>query len=204
MLRRRTCRNTPDSFCYICGEFTFARHREKISLIVKKAYKHYFGMELGDQDKNWAPHICCATCYVNFINWWICKGNSMLFAAPMSWREPKDHKHIVYPNLPPAIRPVPHSVNHPVSSRPAHEEIETGSEDSVGEEFPSSEGTDHTYQVKCTSSPYFVTQMYLSDLVRDLGLNPGCKNVIFTQIQMLHFASIEKALFFHIIRLTTH
>ncbi|KAJ8881873.1 hypothetical protein PR048_018359 [Dryococelus australis] len=110
-------------------------------------------MELGDQVKNWAPHICCATCYVKLINLWNRKGNSMLFAAPVSWREPKDHvtdcyfcmtnvqefsnrkpkKHIVYPNLPSAIRPVPHSVNHPVTSRSAHEEIETDSEDSVGE-----------------------------------------------------------------------
>ncbi|KAJ8871619.1 hypothetical protein PR048_027946 [Dryococelus australis] len=122
-------------------------------------------MELGDQDKNWAPHIYCATCYFKLINWWNGKGNSMLFAAPMSWREPKDHvtdcyfcmtnvqgftnrkskKHVVYPNLPSAVRSVPHSVNDPVPSRLAHEEIETDSEDSVGEEFPSSEETDPTY-----------------------------------------------------------
>ncbi|KAJ8867666.1 hypothetical protein PR048_031469 [Dryococelus australis] len=109
-------------------------------------------MELGDQDKNWAPRICCSTCYVELINWWNGKGNSM-FAAPMSWRESKDHvtdcyfcmtnvqgfsnrkskNRIVYPNLPSASIPVPRSANHPVPSRPAHEEIETDSEDSVGE-----------------------------------------------------------------------
>ncbi|KAJ8876197.1 hypothetical protein PR048_024106 [Dryococelus australis] len=166
-------------------------------------------MELRDQDKNWTPHICCGTCYVKLINWWNGKGNFMLFEAPTSRRESKyrvtdcyfcmtnvqgftnrkSNKHIVDPNLPSEIRPVLHSVNDPVpskpvhkeiasrpvhkeiASRPVHKEIDTVGEDSVGEGFPSSEGTDPTYHVKGTLSPYLLTQTYLNDLVRDLDLS---------------------------------
>lgn len=184
----RTCRNTPDNFCYICGGFTFARHRKKISPIVKKAYKYYFGIELGDQQKDWAPHICCATCYVKLLNWWKGRDNSTLFAVPMVWREQKDHitdcyfcltdvhgftnrkskRHIVYPNLPSAIRPIPHSETLPVPRRPTNEDSETDSAESVSEALTSSpEKKDPSYQSTSTSTPRFLTQAYLNDLVRD-------------------------------------
>ena len=52
----RKCLNTPDLFCYICGQFTIKQQRMNISDFVQKAYHAYFGMNLGDQDKNWAPH----------------------------------------------------------------------------------------------------------------------------------------------------
>jgi len=51
--------DSADKFCYICGEVTFARQRKAITAIVKKAYHLYFECKIGDQDKPWAPHICC-------------------------------------------------------------------------------------------------------------------------------------------------
>ncbi|KAJ8879554.1 hypothetical protein PR048_020162 [Dryococelus australis] len=124
----------------------------------------------------------------------------MLFAASMSWREPKYHKHILYPNLLSAIKQVPHSVNLPVPTRPAYEEIQIVSED----KFPFSEETDPRYQVKGTSSPYFLTQTYLNYLVRELGLSKQKSELLGSRLQMLHFTAIEKKLYFHIIQLTTH
>ena len=49
--RRRSCRNDPDKFCYICGEFTFTKQRNAFSDFVRKIYFAYFKVKLGDQDK---------------------------------------------------------------------------------------------------------------------------------------------------------
>jgi len=40
-----------------CGEVMLASQRRSIKPLIKKAYHLYFGCKLGDQDKNWAPHI---------------------------------------------------------------------------------------------------------------------------------------------------
>ena len=61
----RGCKRSPDEFCYICGEFIKLRSKK---FAIKKysttcyAYKAYFGMPIGDQDKNWAPHVTCLHC----------------------------------------------------------------------------------------------------------------------------------------------
>ena len=54
---KRKCKNDPDKFCYICGQYTPPVHRRKFIPRVKIAYKFYFGCEVGNQDKNWSPHI---------------------------------------------------------------------------------------------------------------------------------------------------
>ena len=60
---RRKCKNYPDNFCYICGQYTPLVHRRKFPPKVKIAYKFYFGCEVGDQNKKWPLHICCNACY---------------------------------------------------------------------------------------------------------------------------------------------
>ena len=59
----RNCKNKPDSFCYVCGHFTPPKMKRKISKNVGDMYLEYFKCPLGDQDKNWAPHIVCVVCY---------------------------------------------------------------------------------------------------------------------------------------------
>ena len=61
----RKCVSSVDIFCYICGEVNFSAHKRSITLLVKAAYYHYFGVMLGNQDNPWAPHICSNTCLVN-------------------------------------------------------------------------------------------------------------------------------------------
>ena len=56
------CKNNPDRFCYICGNVVFPYHQAKITAFVKKAYRDYFRVKVGDQDKPFTPHICCKTC----------------------------------------------------------------------------------------------------------------------------------------------
>ena len=56
--KRRQCRNNPDLFCLICGEYMMAKYRFIVRGFTNKAYEAYFGMKLWDQDKSWAPIRC--------------------------------------------------------------------------------------------------------------------------------------------------
>jgi hypothetical protein len=56
------CVNSSDNLCYICDEVMFARQWKAITVIVKMAYRLYFGCKIGDQVKSWAPHMCCRKC----------------------------------------------------------------------------------------------------------------------------------------------
>ena len=56
------CKNNSDRFCYISGNVALHNRQAKITDFLKKVYHDYFGVKLGDQDKPFAPHICCKTC----------------------------------------------------------------------------------------------------------------------------------------------
>jgi hypothetical protein len=105
----------PDSFCLTCGWLIFNFHGGNFAPLTKKAYKLYFGCNVGDQDKTWAPHLCCV--YDFWQAGWI-GSVQCLFIIPMMWKQLKDHsadwyfcltnmlnstvksKHMVeYPNL---------------------------------------------------------------------------------------------------------
>ncbi len=63
------CVNKVDNFCYICSEVTFVSQKRNINAMVRKAYHLYFGCKIDDQDKKWAPQICCNTCVTNLHKW---------------------------------------------------------------------------------------------------------------------------------------
>ena len=186
----RKCVNHPDNFCYVCGDLTFKDQRRSLTPLVKKCYELYFRCKVGDQDKNWAPHICCSTCVKRLTDW--AKGSRhMNFAIPMVWREPQDHssdcyfcitqikgissksKHTVkYPNLPSAMRPVPHSENLPIPHPPTHLTLEEESELKAATEVPKEEQDDATFDTSTSScEPHLLTQGELNNLVRDLKLS---------------------------------
>ena len=48
MATNRGCKNNPDVFSYICGEFTKVFNRKKIDDLVENMYHAYFGMKLDD------------------------------------------------------------------------------------------------------------------------------------------------------------
>ena len=75
----RKCKNDPDRFCYICGKVALSDRQ--------KCYRAYFGIKLGDQDKSFAPHICCKTCVENLRRWSKGKIKKLPFGVPMVWRE---------------------------------------------------------------------------------------------------------------------
>ena len=129
--------NHPNNFCYVCGELTLKSQRRNITPLIKKAYELYFGRKIGHQENSWAPHVCCASCVTLLSGWLNGKSRHMPFAVPMIWRQQKDHftdcyfcvtkiagitsktkKTIKYPNLPSAVRPVPHSDELPIPVPP--------------------------------------------------------------------------------------
>ena len=63
----RTCINKANNFCYICSEVTFSSQKRSITAVVRKAYYLYFECKVGDQDKTWAPHICCNITYTSDV-----------------------------------------------------------------------------------------------------------------------------------------
>ena len=187
---RRCCKMTPDSFCCICGEYTFDKQKKNITDFVKKAYLAHFGVRLGDQDKLWAPHIVCKTC-VELLRSWTKGGRHLKFGIPMVWREPKDHvtdcyfcmsnmrgfnmhkkKTWIYSNLESTIRPVLNCEAVPVPTFTTLPDIDDEDEVTEDTEVPlpvqdyddsDFEGTSHL--------PQTFTQDELSDLVRDLNLS---------------------------------
>ena len=131
--KQRQCRNHPDVFCYIRGEYMLAKYRFNVRDFTKTAYKAYFGIKLGDQDKSWAPHKVCKQCKETLHCWTRVTATSMQFVVPMVWREPKNHheycyfcmvditgwnqrkkKDWYYPDIESARRPVSHCIEVPV------------------------------------------------------------------------------------------
>ena len=95
-LSARQCKTYPNRFCYICGELTFAKEKRSTTSHIKKMYKAYFDCHLGDQDRSWAPHVCCLTCEKTLSAWYAGKIVHMKFGATMIWREQKDHSNDCY------------------------------------------------------------------------------------------------------------
>ena len=89
--RRRKCKNDPDVFCYICGEYMIKDQRLNIRDFTRQAYQTYFAKKLGDQDKNWTPHQALKSCTESLRNQTPAKLKAMRIDKPMVWREPKDH-----------------------------------------------------------------------------------------------------------------
>ena len=59
MSAKRKYSDSPDVFCYVCGEVTLSKDLLKITEKVKKSYFWYFGVKIADQDKPWLPHVIC-------------------------------------------------------------------------------------------------------------------------------------------------
>nr|XP_036219079.1 uncharacterized protein LOC118680996 [Bactrocera oleae] len=122
----RSCKNSTDCFCYVCGEFVLKTHRNVMTDLVKTAYNLYFGFSIDERDKSWLPKVCCNSCSRTLRGWLEGSHKSMPFTMPMIWSEPQNHENdcyfcmtstrgfskknknkIVYPNIPSAKRPIP-------------------------------------------------------------------------------------------------
>ena len=209
--KRHRCRNKPDAFCYICGCYTLNRQRRNISSFVKRAYKSYFEVHLGDQDKQWAPHVVCHNCEEMLRDWTKGKRKGLPFGVPMVWREPNNHatdcyfcmvnttgvgrknRHkITYPNIPSAIRPVPHSEEVHV---PVFKGLPSLDDQDIGHDTSEQDSCDSELSEKCSQSencssdtesfpiPKLLPQAELNDLVRDLGLSKKAAELLASRLK---------------------
>lgn len=199
-MNRRGCKNNADNFCYICGKYTVSEQQRNITHRIKVAYQRYFGCKLGDQDKPWAPHICCTVCTSGLTQWLNGKRASLPFGVPMVWREPKNHVNdcyfcmtnvigftkknknkIVYPDCESALRPVPHSLNIPVPVPPAVGDIESQtSSDDI--DLPDSD-VYTPLESDVLKQPHLINQLELNDLIRDLQLSKEKSELLGSRLQ---------------------
>jgi hypothetical protein len=61
----------------------FSSQKCAITPIIRKSYHLYFVYQNGDQDKDWAPYICCNTCAANLRSCLSRKRLSMPFVVHM-------------------------------------------------------------------------------------------------------------------------
>ena len=201
---RSKCINDPDSFCYVCGCYALLHQRRKISEFVRSAYKAYFDIPLGDQDKKWAPHTVCHNCEESLRDWTKGKRKRLPFGVPMVWREPKDHitdcyfcivnikgigkknRHrIFYPSITSAIRPIPHSEEIPVplfsGFAPSEDVSSTSKSEQMLQEF-TSDSEESSYAGKQSSALQAFSQAELNDLVRDLALSKKAAELLASRL----------------------
>ena len=60
------------------------------------AYRLYFRMPIGDQDKTWAPHVICGSCQVTLEGWLRGSRKCVPFAIASVWRESKNNLYDCY------------------------------------------------------------------------------------------------------------
>ncbi|GFV66831.1 uncharacterized protein TNCV_4303921 [Trichonephila clavipes] len=196
MASSRRCVPNPDCFCYICGEYVFAKYRKPISDFVKTAYHQYFKIKLCNQDKPWVPHIVCQKCVVCLRLWPSGKRDAVMFETPMISREPQNHyddcyfcvvkingintgnqNKWSYPNLSSAQRPQ-------LKSREAQPSKSKSSNDPNPcdpERNTSSGNSDSDYKFSQEPQPF--NQKELSDLVRDLNLPKEASEILASRLK---------------------
>lgn len=121
------CKNNPDIFCYVCGEYCVARERKRITESFKGIYQQYFGIGLRcGANVKYAPSVVCSKCYRSLLKWNQGQIDYIEYAFPMMWSPMEKHiadecyfckvevfgdnrrtKSIInYPNLDTARRPI--------------------------------------------------------------------------------------------------
>lgn len=86
-----SCVNSPDIFCYICGQFEVKEYRKTLTESLKKIYLECFGIPIKNQNQTWVPHIACSKCSTLLNRWKQGNVNFIGLKEPMKWREPKSH-----------------------------------------------------------------------------------------------------------------
>ena len=134
----------------------------------------------------------------------------MAFAVPMVWRETKNHTDdcyfcltppikaglsikkigtVKYPNLPSAIRPIPHSDSLLVPTPPKSCELEAENEVEI-EENKSSISNDPDF-VLADAVPPRLSQAELSDLVRDLDLSQERAELLGSRLKQWNLLQLD-------------
>ena len=211
----RACVNSANKFCYICGEIVLKHLRRNITKPIEEACKQYFKCKLGDQDKDWAPHVVCNRCATCLLRWMKNGKNKMPFDVPMVWREPTDHatdcyfclsntsgytnkskKTPVYSNVPSALRPVQSEdqsdATFPVAATfpdAVSLPIATTSAEIVNSDENRFDHADTDFLLD--DRMHLMDQKDLDDLVRDLNLSKTKAEILASRLQQWNLLTPE-------------
>ena len=195
-LIRRSCKNKPDVFCYICSEYTIVPNRNQVTSFIKCAYHSYFGIKLGNQDKAWVRHMVCKSCTEYLCQWTKGKKSCLKFGIPMVWREPTNHvtdcyfctidvtginrknqSSLKYPDLESAYHPVAHCDEIPV---PVFGDLPDIS-DEVSSSVPEDDEEEEVVLNDDALHPF--SQKELNDLVHDLSLSKSSAKLLASRLK---------------------
>ena len=70
---------TQKIFAIYVGNIHLSNSVETLQKSIQFAYKYYSDCKFGDQDKEWAPHVCCAPCNLMLSAWMNGKRKAMPF-----------------------------------------------------------------------------------------------------------------------------
>ncbi|GBP63242.1 hypothetical protein EVAR_56623_1 [Eumeta japonica] len=189
-------------------------HRKPINDMITRLYSLYFGIQIGNQDKVWAPHIVCKICIEHLRQWEKGTRKSLKFGISMRWREQKNHHDDCYfcitnlaginknnrskwkyPNISSATRPIPHSETVPILGIGTvfHREVQECDDD----EMEISEEEDYDFE-HCgeTLIPKTFSQGKLSDLIRDLDLSKERAELLASRLKEKSLSSGVKIIFY--------
>ena len=76
---------------YIRGSFIAKAQRRTITRNFQKLYQLYYDCPLGDQDRDWAPHVPCTSCSNGLLHWMHKRKKVVSFPSSMIRQEPKNH-----------------------------------------------------------------------------------------------------------------
>lgn len=210
----RSCLHAADSFCYVCGQFIKTRAKKysvKASVTMCEAYKAYFGVPVGDQDRSWAPHFTCEHCkktlegkraiavynlFIMFAGWYRGEKRSMKFAVPRVWREPTDHLSNCYfcmvdpskrrsgKRAMPIIYPnIPSSIAPVPHCTELPVPTPPKNYQLISGESSHSSSEDDIIDASVEKMPYFPNQKDLNDLIRDLGLTKSNAELLTSRLK---------------------
>lgn len=191
-----SCKHSPDSFCYVCGQYDVTESLRPINDRVKQLYSACFGLAV-KEGKPWAPSEVCTTCIWR-LEAWSKDRRRLPFETPMLWSEQADHavdcyfcatkvrgmnrknrNTWKYPVVASARLPRPHSGALPA---PDYEEPAAA----WGEQFPASRdpssSSGESFQAD-DSGPKLFNQEALNDLVRDLRLPKDAAELLASRLR---------------------
>jgi len=189
------CDKSPDTFCFVCGEFEVSKYRRPLSDKLKSLYRDCFSIEITNQDVNWAPHIVCGACYMMLMRWGKTgKSERLRFTKPMVWSAPSCRENcyfcmtniigftsttkanISYANVSSVVKPEKIAVvDKTMVTEPMDVDHSCEKEemqvDELSEEESENDNEDDKYLPAAEkNAPQTFSQEELNDLIRDLGL----------------------------------
>lgn len=66
--REFECKNNPNDFCNVCGEFMLEKNVRKFTDGLQQSYLSYFGL-LPNLNESWTPKFICGACQ-SILNKW--------------------------------------------------------------------------------------------------------------------------------------